>query len=488
MDAIRGLPLLSGPPPQVEEPNRHGCRKCGKEFGLFTRSRICNHCGFSYCTSCSDHQALMAREANEPGYDVVQVCAYCIERLSITASGRGKLRALPVSQLRNYLKAYGLPTPTNVLEKDDIVDAVMAARAPNGCLSPEHEDYYRKHSVPNKSPERRTRSLFSRMTGADGGSTPPIPPRPAPRTNQQTRSTPSRPTAARSQAPRQPPSQYNAPNSNPYRYRPPPGPIPNVNPTSRPYPPRPSSAPAPPPRPPSPTVPSLDSLLEMRPDELHALSVGSLKAILFENHVIPGQVLEKDDLVAKVQLLLDNEQRERARETQIRAAEEQTYLEQQARMREEFRMREQQREREREPQRGPGQEQEQAWDSDMEQQDDNELGQDFGDDTVMSVASDEGERHTVAEPEPADDHGPIHSHETTTASSSPPKPMSSTTVERSGLCVVCQDDEANIVVVDCGHLAMCRGCSDLVMNSSRECPLCRTRIVTPQRLLRVFKT
>jgi len=62
------------------------------------------------------------------------------------------------------------------------------------------------------------------------------------------------------------------------------------------------------------------------------------------------------------------------------------------------------------------------------------------------------------------------------------------TLERTGLCVICQDEEANIAIVDCGHLAMCRGCSDLVMNSSRECPLCRTRIVTQQRLLRIYKT
>lgn len=60
--------------------------------------------------------------------------------------------------------------------------------------------------------------------------------------------------------------------------------------------------------------------------------------------------------------------------------------------------------------------------------------------------------------------------------------------ERSGLCVICQDAEANIAIVDCGHLAMCRECSDLVMQSSRECPLCRTRIITEARLLRIFKT
>jgi len=67
----------------------------------------------------------------------------------------------------------------------------------------------------------------------------------------------------------------------------------------------------------------------------------------------------------------------------------------------------------------------------------------------------------------------------------PPKPPAFT--ERAGLCVVCQDEEANIAIVDCGHLAMCRGCCDAIMDSTRECPLCRTRIVTESRLLRIFK-
>lgn len=84
------------------------------------------------------------------------------------------------------------------------------------------------------------------------------------------------------------------------------------------------------------------------------------------------------------------------------------------------------------------------------------------------------------------------------------------TPERDGLCVVCQDAEAQLAVVDCGHLAMCADCSKLVMATSRECPLCRTRwvaapglvsryttltetislsrIVTEQRLIRIFRT
>lgn len=61
-------------------------------------------------------------------------------------------------------------------------------------------------------------------------------------------------------------------------------------------------------------------------------------------------------------------------------------------------------------------------------------------------------------------------------------------VERDGLCVVCQDNEAQLAVVDCGHLSMCQDCSKLVMSTSRQCPICRERIVTEQRLIRIFRT
>ena len=41
--------------------------------------------GFTYCTTCSDHQALVARTDGEPGYDSVPVCAYCIPNLTSKA-------------------------------------------------------------------------------------------------------------------------------------------------------------------------------------------------------------------------------------------------------------------------------------------------------------------------------------------------------------------------------------------------------------------
>ncbi|KAJ7334715.1 hypothetical protein DFH08DRAFT_291680 [Mycena albidolilacea] len=58
-------------------------------------------------------------------------------------------------------------------------------------------------------------------------------------------------------------------------------------------------------------------------------------------------------------------------------------------------------------------------------------------------------------------------------------------LERTGLCIICQDEEATMAAVDCGHLAMCSGCSVVVMGSSRKCSLCRRGI---ERLIRIYKT
>ncbi|KZP05802.1 hypothetical protein FIBSPDRAFT_966981 [Athelia psychrophila] len=59
-------------------------------------------------------------------------------------------------------------------------------------------------------------------------------------------------------------------------------------------------------------------------------------------------------------------------------------------------------------------------------------------------------------------------------------------LERTGLCVIWKDEDANITIVGCDPGR--RGCSDLVMASSRKCPLSRTRIVTKARSLRIYET
>ena len=46
----------------------------------------------------------------------------------VTASGRGQLKAMPLSKLRNYVQAYNIKV-NRAVEKDDLVDGMMQARA-----------------------------------------------------------------------------------------------------------------------------------------------------------------------------------------------------------------------------------------------------------------------------------------------------------------------------------------------------------------------
>lgn len=130
----------------------------------------------------------------------------------------------------------------------------------------------------------------------------------------------------------------------------------------------------------------------MQPEGIKILSISVLKAILFQNHVNARLILEKSDLVDKVLTLVEDERRERQR----KAREE----EQEMRV-----MEEEQRVRE-EEERKRAEEQE----------------QDAKPDSVK--------------PSPL-----------------PPKAQAmAATLERTGLCVICQDEEANIAIVDCGYV------------------------------------
>lgn len=162
--------------------------------------------------------------------------------------------------------------------------------------------------------------------------------------------------------------------------------------------------------------------------------------------------------------LIDDEKAERERQRQAEEREEMELMQREAERREAVRQRALERERaEREAANAA-----------------NANGQESEGDQAHQDGSNETPVRSGTSPTPPSPPEPVNA---------PPKMHgSASTLERTGLCVVCQDEEANIAIVDCGHMAMCRGCSDLIMSSSRECPLCRTRIVTEARLLRIFRT
>ncbi|KAJ4487656.1 hypothetical protein J3R30DRAFT_3430189 [Lentinula aciculospora] len=579
----RGLPLLSGPPPlNSSETAEMGCRKCAKEFNiLFTRSRRCNHCGYAYCHSCTDYQALMPRDSStgQSGYDPMNVCAFCIEFLQITAAGKGALKTLPLAKLRKYAGAYNIRID-HAVEKDDVIEALLAARQPNGCLTPYNESYYRRYSVPNRagpgpsSTRARVQNLFSTSTSRNTSSSNSVPPPPPPPQHTRPefarpdlepddRGIPIRPRLQPySAASRAPPPRNTAtrpqstPVASPYQ------PVPTPTPTSRPYPnyvppPHPSYASYPhsypnaqnsnalpraqqyhpysphtsnssasrsshnlhvppshvPPRPgsvpprrassaapstqtptfaPQPT-PTLDELLTMTSESLSTMSISTLKAILFANHVNSGMILEKGDLVRRVIGLVEDERKER-REHEERELEEQRHREEIERIEREKEEKEDQEririqhemmeafERERQEREEREQERDRQREADTRRREEERL-EDLERDQMQVDGDSDNASHNNTSPPPT----PPKTSSPVPLKAPAKAPATAAFVERTGLCVVCQDEEANIAIVDCGHLAMCRTCCDSIMQSTRECPLCRTRIVTEARLLRIFK-
>ena len=142
----------------------------------------------------------------------------------------------------------------------------------------------------------------------------------------------------------------------------------------------------------------------MSDEQVSKMSISALKTVLFQNHVNARLLLEKSDLVERVHALLGDERQERAREAAIHAREEEAVTRQHEMM-EEQRLQEEQARREREQ------------------------------------ASTASRKAYVSEDDAQQPDSKV----------SPP-PMMGTAVdlERNGLCVVCQDEEANIAVVDCG--------------------------------------
>ncbi|KAG5646718.1 hypothetical protein DXG03_002400 [Asterophora parasitica] len=427
---------------------------------------------------------MMARGGPDAGYDASNVCAFCIEFLNITASGKGNLKALPLSKLKKYVDAYNIRIDRAV-EKEDLIDGILKAR-----------NYYRKYSVPNRSTPHPRSRLFSR---GQNSSVPPPPPPPPPASSRQQNF--ARPDLAPDHPP--PHTQYRSPQGPPPQqqynnYRPPSGPppqqqyhqpspqpqnrphagyVPNSNQRHHPHPPTPPHATRPqqqgypqyqrpaarssdnlqrpthtPPRPraasaapPAATPPpTLDTLLDMSEEAIASLSIGALKSILFTNHVNAGMILEKGELVARVKVLIEDERRDRERQRAQEEAEEAERIELQRRMLEEHARVQRGRE---ERLRAEQQARDQAEAAALR-----EGGVEADVDMAEEVPT-EGAPGTEAQAGEPGESAPTSSPAPSPPPSIPPKtPPRAADQERPGLCVICQDDEANIAIVDCGYV------------------------------------
>lgn len=188
----------------------------------------------------------------------------------------------------------------------------------------------------------------------------------------------------------------------------------------------------------------------MAPEDLKSLPVSVLKEILFHNHVNARLLIEKSDLVERVTTLIADERRERERQEIFRQMEEQERLRQMEMETETHRERLDELHLDSEPQQTPDVAPEPASDTSLEQGSEALAG---SNDTDQPIPTGDTEDVTppLIVPTPPE-------QQTVSNTSTPPRPMSGLTsrpamainLERNGLCVICQDEEANIAIVDCG--------------------------------------
>jgi hypothetical protein len=196
----------------------------------------------------------------------------------------------------------------------------------------------------------------------------------------------------------------------------------------------------------------------MAPEDIKSLPVSVLKGVLFHNHVNARLLIEKSDLVERVTTLITDERRERERQDMFRQMEQEQEQERLRRMETEA---ETHRERL----------DELHLDSDPES-----IPVGFGPVAVHPSATGSSSNipaiptlePIAVQPSVAGSSSNIpdvnsndvtpHEEQITADTTIIPQPMSglnsrpaiAMNLERDGLCVVCQDEEANIAIVDCG--------------------------------------
>lgn len=180
----------------------------------------------------------------------------------------------------------------------------------------------------------------------------------------------------------------------------------------------------------------------MAPEDIKSLPVSVLKEILFHNHVNARLLIEKSDLVERVTTLIADERRERERQEIFRQMEE-----------------EQERLRQMEIEAQTHIERLDELHLDPEPQASNVAPETNAETDPVQGSGDVGSNDdsqgipTVI----TDDLSPPEQQDTTNTPT-PPQPKSgvntrpsmAVNLERNGLCVICQDEEANIAIVDCG--------------------------------------
>ncbi|KAG0074348.1 CCR4-Not complex caf1 ribonuclease subunit Caf1 [Linnemannia elongata] len=299
------------------------CTRCGKDFHLFRSKKNCHNCGDVVCESCSNFRAKLPQF----GYSAeVRCCSYCAHFLQVYKMDYAGLSNLNIKTLRGYLVSYNIPTQ-GMLEKQDLIRAIQSYKP----IPEASEVYFRQH-LP-ETPEKSS-SLFDELanlgrsespSGSSQGSSssdgwswdldkffsklfssddpPAAQTRPARSQSQSQPQPQSRPTQSQ---PRQPSSQGSA-------YWPPGGPDHHLGTHQHPNKVEPQALSRNHPNldhklPPSIT---LDQVMNANTDP-STLSIKAIKTILDQSCVTYVGVVEKRDLVERLQKLIDNTKAEQA--------------------------------------------------------------------------------------------------------------------------------------------------------------------------------
>ena len=183
-----------------------------------------------------------------------------------------------------------------------------------------------------------------------------------------------------------------------------------------------------------------------------------LKEILFHNHVNARLLIEKSDLVERVTTLIADERRERERQEVFRQMEE----EQESHRRMELEVGTHTERLDELHLASEPQPPLQTSDVVLEPTPDTVLGQDSevlvdsnGTNQPIPAIHTEDVPPSAALPTPSEQQSSVN---TQTSPKSAPVPTSrpgmAINLERNGLCVICQDEEANIAIVDCGWVIL----------------------------------
>ncbi|KNE62218.1 hypothetical protein AMAG_07458 [Allomyces macrogynus ATCC 38327] len=135
-------PLALTIPRLVPDGDVTQCGLCSKRFAFFWHGkRNCHHCGYVFCTACADSSVRIPKF----GYHApVRVCKYCLPFVNIGSLDEPHLLLQPVHALKSYCRAYQLTNPLGgpFLEKRELVRAIVdSIEHP----SDDREVYFRAH-------------------------------------------------------------------------------------------------------------------------------------------------------------------------------------------------------------------------------------------------------------------------------------------------------------------------------------------------------